>query len=173
MIGVIGAINPFRRACCLAGATALDLRKAIPTAVVGYVLIALAAPFVRDLFDISAPNTRIAAGFVLIAVGGHALFAPTPRLDVAPGIRTVRYWLAPILFPVLLRPDIALVALAADTWTDIVTLAGAALAGFVLMVMWWVRYEGEAAPTRLAGALAGMAAVGAGVGMLFDGVFAV
>ena len=177
LVAVVAATNPFRRRVAL---DVRDLRTVLAGAGVAAAALgacALVGATVRDALDVSAPNARIAAGLVLAVVGLHAVVARIERPTDAAGSPSDdrRAWLAPVAFPVLLRPDLALVALASEAG-DIAPVVGAVVLAFGLTAVWWRRAAGATArPTAIErglGAVLGAALVVAAVRLLLDGVFA-
>ena len=168
----VGALNPFRRRGALSVERAHDVVVGSVVALGVYVAISLVANGARDALDVSAPNARIAAGLVLLAVGLHATLA---QLVVYPLGATRRAWLVPVLFPVLLRPDLALVALAADGAAGVAIVSIAAALALGATAAWWAT-RGNVASGRAErglGAATGAVLVLAAVRLLLDGVFAV
>ena len=173
-VAFAAASNPVRRRTCLSVRDTRSVAIGGVLACIAYTVIAVAGVTVRDALDISAPNARVAAGLVLVAVGLHAVVAspPAPQLTVTASTR----WLMPVLFPVFLRPDLALVALAADRATDIASVVLAAVVGVVLVVRWWACRGSSSRGSmleRAVGVVLGAATVIAATRLLLDGVFAV
>lgn len=121
-------------------------------------LIAAVGPAALRALDISVPNGRVAAGLVVIASalvqlfrapewdrvydGGHSDSAAAPKGALAA--------LTPIFFPVLLRPELAVLALVggADVgWgqmTAAIIIGLAAVVGWVMLARighWTTRFE--------------------------------
>lgn len=172
VLAFVGALDPFRRRGCLTVPKRADVVLGAAVAGVAYVALAVAAATGRDALDVSAPNARLAAALVLVAVGLHAIIAPLPNLPPDPAPRA---WLAPVCFPVLLRPDLALVALAADGAAGIGVVAAGAVVGLVATVAWWATGGRVVGPRveRGLGALTGALLVLAAVRLLLDGLFAI
>lgn len=172
VLAFVGALDPFRRRGCLAGPRRADVLLGAAAAGAAYVAVAVVAAGGREALDVSAPNARLAAALVLLAVGLHAIVTPLPTLPPDPAPRA---WLAPVCFPVLLRPDLALVALAADGAAGVGVVAAAAAAGLLATVAWWATGGRAVAPRveRGLGAVAGALLVLAAVRLLLDGLFAI
>jgi hypothetical protein len=98
-----------------AGRTArgVDRTVGLATAVVAVPLavLVLAADPIRDALQVSAPTLRIAAGLVLVVASLLQLLRPRPAPIDDLDRRGAA--LVPLAFPHLLRPELALVALAA------------------------------------------------------------
>jgi small neutral amino acid transporter SnatA (MarC family) len=175
LLSFVGAVNPLRRRRCLVVADPRQVPLGAAAALVVYVAFALVGATVRDALDVSTPNMRIAAALVLVVVGVHAVVAPLPAPHESVDDRTA--WLVPVLFPVLLRPDLALVALAADRASGVLVVIASAVVALAAVLAWW-----STAPTPLRassvgwerglGAVLGVATVVAAVRLLLDGVFA-
>jgi small neutral amino acid transporter SnatA (MarC family) len=169
----VAGLNPIRTCRGIGDAPALAVALSASAAAVIYAVIAFVAATVRDDLDVSAPNARIAAGLVLIVVGLHALIAPLPKEPT--GTDTAYPWLTPLLFPVWLRPDLALVALAAHGLPGIASVALGATIGLGVAALWWwlLRARRDTQPNieRAWGAVFGAAAVLAAVRLTLDGVF--
>jgi small neutral amino acid transporter SnatA (MarC family) len=174
LLAFVGAANPIRRRRCLSVADRRQVLMGAAAALVTYAVLALLGASVRDALDVSTPNVRVAAGLVLVIVGLHAVIAPLPAAQALTTARTG--WLAPVLFPVLLRPDLALVAFAADRSSGVVTVGLSAGIALAAVVAWWWAFSRER-PTnapweRGLGALLGVLTVIAAIRLLLDGVFA-
>ncbi len=175
LVAFVGATNPFRRRTALSVPHIRTVVGGAVAALASYALVAIVGVNVRDTLDVSAPNARIAAGLVLVVVGLHALATapPAPMLldDDA------RAWLNPVWFPVLMRPDLAVVALAAHDAGGVASVVVAAAVAFGATAYWWNARGGSTATVtrveRALGALSGVALVLAAVRLLLDGVFAV
>lgn len=172
LVAFTGALDPFRRRGCLSVTRRRDVVLGAVLAGTAYVAIAALGTTVREALDVSAPNARLAAGLVLLAVGLHAVITPLPRLAV---VDAPRAWLAPVAFPVLLRPDLALVALAADGAPSLASVVGAATLALALTVVWWDRAPAHvgARVERGLSAVLGALTVLAAVRLLLDGLFAI
>ena len=174
VIAFFGATNPFRRRTALSVPRVRTLVGGAVGAVTSYAVLAIVGANARDTLDVSAPNARIAAGLVLVVVGLHALAtappAPMPMDDAA------RAWLNPVWFPVLMRPDLAVVALAAYDAGGVASVAVAATVAFAATVGWWNARGGSTVTVtrveRALGAVSSVALVVAAVRLLLDGVFA-
>ena len=178
VVVVVCALNPPRRRLTLDVGSLASVARGAVAAFAVYVLGAATAAGLRGALDVSAPNVRVAAGLVLIAVGLHAVvsrIAPTPRDAPVSDVDERTAWLVPVGFPVLLRPDIALVALASEP-TDVVPVGAALAIALSGVVVWWHTRGGHTAPvTRteraISSALGALLVLGA-VRIVLDGIFA-
>ena len=174
ILAFVAASNPVRRRTCLSIQDTRSVAIGAALACVAYTVIAVVGVAARDALDVSAPNARVAAGLVLLTVGLHAVVAPLPAPQ--PTITTPTRWLVPVLFPVFLRPDLALVALAADRASDVASVVLAAVLGVGLVVWLWVRGGSSRRGgtfERAVGAVLGAVTVLTAVRLLLDGVFAI
>ena len=136
-------------------------------ALAGHGLLALAADPLLDELDVSAPNARIAAGFV-VAVGAIVDLARRPDPD-GPALTGRAAAVVPVAFPLLLRPDLGALAVSGGAdpgvgWTVL------ALALAMASVVAAHRLLPESVANPLAH-LVGVAAIGAGFLTVLDGVF--
>ena len=171
-LAFVAALDPFRRRGALSVTRRADVVAGAALAGAGYVVLAALGTTVRDALDVSAPNARLAAGLVLLAVGLHSTVAALPAFAPADAPRA---WLVPVCFPVLLRPDLALVAFAADGAPAIGVVAVAAAVGLGATVAWWQTHGRPVGP-RVERGLAhvlGVVLVVAAVRLVLDGLFAV
>lgn len=175
VVAFVGATNPFRRRTALSVPHMRTVVGGGVAALASYGLVAIVGANVRDTLDVSAPNARIAAGLVLVVVGLHALAtAPTAPMLMDDAAHA---WLNPVWFPVLLRPDLAVVALAAHDAGAVASVVVAAAVAFGATAYWWNAHGRSTASVtrveRALGAASGVALVVAAVRLLLDGVFAV
>jgi small neutral amino acid transporter SnatA (MarC family) len=173
VVAMIAAANPAARAVRL---RSLERRRsllaAVATLVVVVVLAALADP-VLDGGDISAPTFRVAAGLVVTAAGLLDLVRRVVPLEPSAGGDLGRGdWaaLVPAAFPVLLEPQVGVLAISAgaDSGPALAGLAaGIALASFLS--------AGRLASPLLVPLSRLLAAVGvaAGVALVADGILSV
>ena len=173
VVAFVATLDPFRRRDALSVTRARDVWAGGALAAVVYALVAVLGATTRDALDVSAPNARLAAGLVLVAAGVHATVrAPASFTTDAP---TRTDWLVPVCFPVLLRPDLALVALAADGAVSVATIAGSAVLAVAVTGAWWSAAP-EAADRRVVRGASGVLSVAlvvAAVRLLLDGLFAI
>lgn len=140
------------------------------------VLAAIASPAL-DALDVSAPNLRIGTGLVLAVVAAHDVVRRPPPSGAALGGRGAA--VVPVLFPVLLRPEVALLALAigADHGMAFAVLSG--VVAMAVVVAWhaFATPRAERAPVarveRGLGVLDAGLAAAAAVAIIADGVFAI
>lgn len=131
------------------------------------VLLAVADALLEAL-DVSPESLRISFGIVL-AVGGVRVLA-TPRPGTEPGLPGRGAAIVPVLFPLLLTPELALVAAGADE-RNAAALAGLA-AGIVVGAAGTFVARTPVAQTVLAAAarLLGAVLVVAAVALVVDGI---
>lgn len=170
LLAFTGAANPFRRRRCLSVPDRRQVIAGAAVAVVAYGALAVLGASLRQVLDVSTPNMRVAAGLVLVVVGLHAVVASLP--DAPATVDGYRGWLVPVLLPVMLRPDLAIVAFAADRTSGVATVVLSAGVGVAAVAAWW--HVGARTPAweRWLGATLGALTVVAAVRLLLDGVFA-
>lgn len=165
---VVAVLNPPRRVC------EIDPRPDVQVAAAGaaiaagaYLLVAAVSGPVLGALDISDANIRIAAGLVVaIRALVDVVLPPKPE---PPGLRVGSGALAPLAFPILVRPEMAVLMLSVGhdigVWrAGLVALTGVALAAGA-MVVW---SSGRSA--RLTGIAVSCVAVVAAVQVTLDGV---
>ena len=182
LLAALAAGNPPRRAASVPGTPPGRMTAAAAVAAVPLLILALGAGAVLDALAVSRPTVRVAAGLVLMAVG---LFDVVRTLRPLPGAELGV--VVPLGFPLLLRPEVALVALVAGADHGAVGGAAAvlvALAGTPLLAMAWRRApeswgpgpEASSGPATdpWAGAARWLGALGVlvGAGLLLDGILA-
>jgi small neutral amino acid transporter SnatA (MarC family) len=165
---VVVAVNPVRRRSELPS----DLRQVAVGAGITFAAIlalGLAGEPVLDALDITVPTFRVAVGLVLAILSVVDLIKALPPTGPVPaGLRGA---VAPVFFPVLLRPEVGLVAVlvGADAGLGWL-LMGAVLA--LLDPIWWAERTRNARLNRAFGAVLSVAAIVLAVDLLIDGVFA-
>ncbi|HEX7097507.1 MAG TPA: hypothetical protein VF183_16605, partial [Acidimicrobiales bacterium] len=140
------------------------------------VLAAVATPLL-DALDVSAPNLRIGAGLVLAVVAAHDVVWRPPESGAA--LAGLRAGIVPVLFPVLLRPEVALLAIAigADHGVAFTLLSGAL--AMAVVVAWHAVATPRADRPVLRRVERGLGVLDAGVtaalavAIVADGVFAI
>lgn len=183
LLAALAAGNPPRRAATVPATAAARLAGAAAAAALPLVLLGVGAGAVLDALAVSRPTARVAAGLVLMAVGlvevvRTARPLPDPDLGV----------LVPLGFPLLLRPEVALVVLVAGADHGVgggIAAVLVALAGTPLVARARRPAPGEAAAPPLpapvppatdpwSGAARWLAALGVlvGAGLLLDGILA-
>ena len=165
---VVAAVNPVRRRYELPEDRARVAAGAV-IAVVVLLTLGLAGEWLLESLDITVPTFRVAVGLVLVLVAAIDLFRRLPGGGPAPDGSVAAF--VPVVFPVLLRPEVALAAVAVGADAGVGWLA-AGLAVAVADVVWWAergRYPGV--DRALAMALSAVAIVLA-IDLLVDGVFA-
>jgi small neutral amino acid transporter SnatA (MarC family) len=101
---------------------------------VGLVVFGAVATPLLDAMDVSAPNLRIGVGLVLAVVSVHDLVRRPPARGAALSGRAAA--VVPVFFPVLTRPEVALVALAIGADHGVAVTAAAAVIAMVAVVGW-------------------------------------
>jgi small neutral amino acid transporter SnatA (MarC family) len=171
---MLATVNPARVPLGLPDAptrTRLSLLAAASVAalLLGTAGLAAADPLL-DALDVSPESLRIAAGIVLVAGGLRSLVAPRPTSD--PGLPGRLAAIVPVLFPLLLTPELALVVLSAGAdERNAAALAGLAVAVVLAVAAALIRrapvIDGIfVAAARLLGAIL----VLAGVAYVVDGI---
>jgi len=119
LAAMVAAVNaPRRRAALSVDDTTVVAIGAAVTALALVVFGAIATPLL-DAMDVSRPNFRIGLGLVLAVVAVHDLVRRPPAAGAAlPGRRAA---IVPVFFPVLLRPEVAMVALAIGAAGNVTT----------------------------------------------------
>ena len=165
---VVAVFNPVRRR----SEVPVDQRQVAVgagLALVAFMALGLAGGTLLDWLDITVPTFRVAVGLVVAVVAVKDVFtAPPTGGPVEPGLSGA---VAPVFFPVLFRPEAALVAVlvgadAAPGWL----LVGATLA--LLDPVFWAERSRNARMDRALGAAISVAAIALAVDLLVDGVFA-
>ena len=164
------AVNPPR----LAGLTSRLGRAPVAggAALGGAVLtvLAVASGPLLDGLEISEPTLRVAAGLVAAAAGLWHLVGPAPSpWDVGPGRGAS---LAPVAFPVLLRPEVVLSALSTGAQDGVWVAVLASTVALALGGLALVR-PADSRVVRAAGRLVGALLVVLGVALVVGGVLAV
>ncbi len=162
------AVNPARRALELVPRPERRIATAAGVGVVVAVaaLAAVSGPLL-DLLDVSPPTFRVAAGLVLAFRGLLDLvLTPTPEPE---GLSGWGEALFPVGFPVLFRPEVAVLALAvgADLGVaraGILSLVPVGLAGFAVVRWRHVR------SARAVGVLLSAGAIVVGAALITNGV---
>lgn len=177
LVALVAACNaPRRRASLSVADTRMVSSGAILAAALFVIVAAIATPAL-DALDISAPNVRIAVGLVLAPVAVLELVRRAPRAGAAlPGTRAA---LVPVFFPVLARPDVALLALAAGADLGVAWTALGAVLAFASVVAWHrvaTPHATSAVFLRVEdglGRVVSVATVALAAAILIDGVFAI
>jgi small neutral amino acid transporter SnatA (MarC family) len=128
------ATNPPRRRAALSVDETTTVALGATLAAVALVVVAAVSGPLLDALDVSAPNARIAAGLVLAVVSLHDLvWKPPPSGAALPGRAAA---LVPVCFPVLLRPEVALVALSLGADHGVAAALLAATLGAAAVTGW-------------------------------------
>jgi small neutral amino acid transporter SnatA (MarC family) len=138
VITFVAAVNPARIHPALPAAGTWRARVAVTAlgaALVLVVLVGLAAVAnsLLDALDIDEASFRIAAGLVLLVAGGRDLLLRPPAAE--PALAGWRAALVPVAIPLLFRPEIAVLAIAAGADDGLAATAGAAVSAFALTVI--------------------------------------
>jgi small neutral amino acid transporter SnatA (MarC family) len=174
------ALNPARAAFGVPRA-GRSPRTVVGVAAVGGVIGGLAVcaaaaaggPLLEAL-DVSEPSFRIAAGLVAGLAGAADLFRRPPRAE--PALSGWRAALIPVAIPVVARPALPVLALAAGADSGVLVSAGAMAMGIALLTgltAGWPTEGPRGRALRWAGRLLAAALVACGVILAVDGVLAV
>jgi len=170
-LAVIAAVNAPRRRAAVPQPIAPAV--AVTGAAVSWLAIVVAAAVSGPLLDalaVSAPNIQIAAGLVLLVRA--IVDAATP-----PGHEPARLdgrWqaLVPVAFPLLIRPEVALLALAAGAELGVARAVAIAAPAYLAAAVALAVWRGERA-ARTVGVALSVMGVAAAVDLVIDGVLAV
>ncbi len=171
-LAVLATVNPARVPLGVPetrGRATLVATAAVGAVVLAAILLVGADPLLEAL-DVSPESLRIATGIVIVVGGLRALAAPRPLTD--PGLTGRFAAFVPVLFPLLLTPELALVLISAGAdERNAAALVGLVVALVVAFASTFVRRSPVAdglfaAATRLLGAVL----VVAGVGYVVDGI---
>jgi small neutral amino acid transporter SnatA (MarC family) len=167
VLAMVAALNPPARAVRLRH---LDPRRAVGAAAVTVAVVlalaALAGPL-QTLAEVSGPNLRVAAGLVLTVAGLVDLVRRPDLVDLPPGARAA---FVPAAFPVLLEPQVAILALSAGADRGV---AVTALMATGVLVLWLGAGRVLSALLRPTARLVGAIGVVAGTALVLDGVLSV
>jgi small neutral amino acid transporter SnatA (MarC family) len=175
---VVALLSPPRRAAEMpaSGRTRRDRLRAAAAgsvlAAIAYLALAFLASPVLDGLDVSEPNARIAAGLVAVLVGALTLFTSEP--DELSGGNGFAVIVVPILFPMLVRAEVAVVVLSASADHGVGPTMVAIAAGLGAFVA-WLSASHRIARSVATGVsrVAALIAVAGGVDLLIDGVLAI
>jgi small neutral amino acid transporter SnatA (MarC family) len=137
VITFVAAVNPARIHSALPAGTG-RARVAVTALGAALVLVAVVglaavAASLLDALDIDEASFRIAAGLVLLVAGGRDLLTQAPAAE--PALAGWRAALVPVAIPLLFRPEIAVLAIAAGADDGLAATAVAAAFGFALTVV--------------------------------------
>lgn len=167
LVVVVAALNPMRRRHELGSAPGPG-PIALGALLAGGVFVGVAAvsgPVLEGL-AVSGPNIRIAAGVVL-GLKAVADLVSAPRVESATWPR--REALVPVAFPVLIRPEVAILALAVGSEVGIAASGWVALASFGAAAAALVALPASGT-VRHGGALVSAVAVAVAVNVIVAGV---
>lgn len=180
VVAVVAAVNPARIAHAARTAPAgAEVRSAVAGGVglagVTAAVLALVGAAAWEWLDVSEPTGVLAAGLVIVLAGAWTALVRLPTWE--PALGGVRAALLPVAVPLALRPEVALLALAAgaDGHVPAVVL-GLVLAGgiAVLGTVASGRPDGPADRAWAWGSRAtGAVALAAGIALAVAGVFSV
>jgi small neutral amino acid transporter SnatA (MarC family) len=125
-----------------------------------------------EALDVSEPSFRIAAGIVAGLAGAADLFRPPPPPE--PALGGWRAALVPVAIPVVARPALLVLALAAGADRRVLVSVGAMAIGVALLTGLAAGWSGQGAGGRVlrwAGRLLAALLVAAGVILAVDGIF--
>jgi small neutral amino acid transporter SnatA (MarC family) len=164
----VAAVNPLRLLGTVRGADPAGSTAGGLVSLAGILLLAALSEPLLDGLDISEPTARVAAGLVAASAGLWHLIGPRPQAwEAASGLRS---GLVPIAFPVLLRPEVALLAVSAGADEGVLSTAVAAAVGIAIGVL-ALRRSAEPPRVARAGArLLGAVLVLLGIDLVVDGV---
>ena len=170
-LAVMAAVNPPRRRAALPEPTAPAI--AVTGAAVAWLAMVVAAAVsgpLLDAFSVSPPNIQIAAGLVLLV---------RAMVDVAlpPGRESARLtgrWQAvvPVAFPLLIRPEVALLALSAGAEMGVTRTAAFAVPAYLAAAVVLAFWRGDRT-ARAVGVVLSITGVAVAIDLVIDGVLAV
>jgi small neutral amino acid transporter SnatA (MarC family) len=134
------------------------------------VVAAIADPLLEAL-DVSEPSFRVAAGMVAVIAGVADFFRRPPASE--PSLGGLRAALVPVAIPIVIRPALVVLALAAGAERDVLVSAGAAAVGVGLMTAltaWWPTDGPGGRALGWAGRLLAAGLIACGVILTIDGV---
>ncbi len=134
VLALLGSLNPTRRAVEAGPRPAVVAATGAAIALAIYLAFAGVADRLLGELDISGPNARIGAAAVVALRAGIELAVPTRRETLA-GRGTI----VPVAFPILARPDVAVLALAVAAEAGMAPVAGVCVGGLVVAAALMVR----------------------------------
>lgn len=162
---LVVAVNPWRHAGTVQlGSVRRQLAVTVATGVL--IAVALLAEPLLDLFDISAPTWRMTAGIVVALGGARDLVTKRPAPVEGGGA-----WV-PLVFPILLRPEVVFASARLGVDEGILTAAVASALGVAAGAVLAAGGRGGAVTTGLA-RLAGAGALALGIDLIVDGVLSI
>ncbi len=170
-LAVMAAVNPPRRRAALLTRTGPAI--AVSGAVIAWLALVVAAAVSRPLLDalsVSPPNIQIAAGLVLLVRAMVDVALPPGRESA----RLTGWWHAvvPVAFPLLIRPEVALLALSAGAALGVARTAAIAAPAYLAAVVVLALWRGERT-ARAVGVVLSITGVAVAVDLVIDGVLAV
>jgi small neutral amino acid transporter SnatA (MarC family) len=132
LLAFAAALNPLLTRLAAPGRPAALALGALVALAAGAALAA-AASVLLDALDVSPESLRLAAGLVLVLEGSRVLVLP--RLGAEPALPGLGAALVPVAFPLLLRPGVVMLSLAAGGDGSVGEAVGALAAALVLVVL--------------------------------------
>ncbi len=164
VLALLGALNPTRRAVEAGRRPAAVAATGAAIALAVYLAFAGVADRLLEELDISGPNARIGAAAVVALRAGIELAVPARRETLAGKGAVV-----PVAFPILARPDVAVLGLAVAAEAGMAPVAGVCLGGLLLAATLMVRRVEHPALQWVGTAMSVVAALAA-VDILVDAV---
>jgi len=175
LVAFVAAVNPPRSRLALPDQGAGRPRPLV--VVIGSVgavaviagLAGASAP-VLDAVEVTPETFRIAAGLVAVLAGGWAFVFPLPTSE--PPLRGWRAGIWPVAYPLILAPEVLLLAIAGGTQNGAVGTTAAAVSAIAALGLLGLVPDRGTAPRVLAAAgrvLAGLLVV-VGIFLMIDGI---
>ena len=124
-----------------------------------------------DLFDVSEPSFRLAAGLVAAVLGLTDLFRRPPSPE--PALDGERAALVPVAFPLVARPALLVLALGAGADLGIAVCAGAMMLGVAVLTGLTARRPAGDRALRWAARLLAIGLIACGGLLVLDGIVSV
>jgi len=180
ILAFVVAVNPARLYGALPRAD--DRRSRVLVTVLGgagslavYAALAAVAESLLDWLDVAPASMRIAAGLVLLVAGGRDLVGRPPAAE--PALRGWQAAIVPVAIPLLLRPELAVLAIAAGADDGFVaTVVAATLAVLLVVISAWAPAEPAPLPARVRDwlvRLTAVALIAVAAAIAVDGILAV
>jgi small neutral amino acid transporter SnatA (MarC family) len=169
---ILAAVNPPAVAVAVAGRVRAPLvaAGACVAWIVVVVVAAVSGP-ILDALDVSSPTFQVAAGVVLGLVSARLLVVGVrvePPDEAARGAREV---IVPVLFPVLLTPQLLMVAVSTAAVDGVLVVVGSAAISLVAAVVAAsVSFRSDHVVWSVASRIVAAIGIAAAVGLAVDGV---